>query len=154
VVEITAGSTSKYGAALDYNPTVAGSQTTFTYQILRFTAGDSLASLTSADATGTQSVFGVYISFADLGIAQGTMVYGYSIMANDVTNVTANLVDWNNTTYYPGSTPDTSGSIDLLAVNGKRWIPEPSTYGALFLGLCSTALGLRRWCRPRRSLIA
>ncbi len=150
VVEITAGAASQYGTALDYDPTTAGSQTTFTYQILRFQgSGDSLASLTSADATNTQSVFGVYISFADLGIAAGTVVYGYSIMANDVSNVTANLVDWNNATFYPTSTPDSSGSIDLLAVNGKRWVPEPSTYGAMFLGLSSLLLGARRWWLSR-----
>jgi hypothetical protein len=154
VVEVVAGATSKYGTALDYNPTVAGSQTTFTYQILRFTAGDSLATLNSADATNTQSIFGVYISFADLGIAQGTKVYGYSIMANDVTNVTANLVDWNNATYYPTNTPDTSGSIDLLAVNGKRWIPEPSTYGAMLLGICGAVAGVRRWRRQHGAVKA
>jgi hypothetical protein len=152
VVEITAGAASKYGAALDYDPLTAGSQTSFTYQILRFQGnGNNLSTLTQADATNAQSVFGVYISFADLGIANGTTVYGYSIMANDVTNVTANLVDWNNATYYPTNTPDSSGSIDLLAVNGKKWIPEPSTYGAIFLGIGSALVGLRRW---RKSLVA
>lgn len=146
VVEVVAGSSSQYGGALDYS-TAAGSQTTFTYQILRFTSGDNLTPLNTSDATNTQSVFGTFISFADLGIAQGTMVYGYSIMANDVTNLTANLVDWNNATYYPQNTADTSGSIDLLGVNGKKWVPEPSTYGAIFLGLGSAMIGLRRWRR-------
>jgi hypothetical protein len=147
VVEVTAGAGSQYGAALDWDPLTAGVQTTFTYQILRFTSGDSLTPLSIADTTSSQSVFGIYISFADLGIAAGTTVYGYSIMANDVTNVTANLVNWNNATFYPTDTPDTSGSIDLLGVNGRRYVPEPSTYGALFIGLTAMYLGWRRWRR-------
>ena len=147
VVEVTAGAGSGYGAALDWDPTGTGVQTTFTYQILRFTSGDNLTPLAIADTTGTQSVFGTYISFADLGIAAGTVVYGYSIMANDVTNVTANLVDWNNATFYPTDTPDSTGSIDLLGVNGRRFVPEPSAYGASLLGVMAALVGWRRYRR-------
>jgi hypothetical protein len=159
LVKVTAGASSGYGAALDYDPTTAGSQSTFTYQIMRFQGnGDSLSTLTQSDATSTQSIFGVFISFADLGIANGTTVYGYSIMANDViidppgpggANID-NLVNWNNATYFPQTTSDTTGSIDLLGVNGRRWIPEPSTYGAIFLGIGSAFAGLRRWRRNLR----
>jgi len=156
VVEVTAGAGSQYSATgLDWDPTTAGTQATFSYEILRFTSGDNLTPLNTSDALGSgQGAFGVYISFADLGIAAGTTIYGYSIMANDVTNVTANLVDWTNASFYPTSTPDTNGSIDLLAVNGKRWVPEPSTYGAMFLGLGSMLLGLRRWWLGRAALNA
>jgi hypothetical protein len=153
VVEITAGAGSQYSSTgLDWDPTTAGNQSNFSYEILRFASGDNLAPLSAADALGSgQGVFGVYISFADLGIAQGTTVYGYSIMANDVTNVTANLVDWTNTANYV-STPDSTGSIDLLGVSGKRWVPEPSTYGAMFIGFSSLLLGFRRWRQGRLAL--
>jgi hypothetical protein len=156
VVEVTAGAGSQYSSTgLDWNPTTAGTQSTFSYEILRFSSGDNLTPLSSSDALGSgQGVFGVYISFADLGIAQGTTVYGYSIMANDVTNVTANLVDWTNATNYSTSTPDTNGSIDLLGVSGKRWVPESSTYGAMFLGVGSLLLGFRRWRQGRLALSA
>ena len=156
VVEVTAGAGSQYSATgLDWDPTTAGTQSTFSYEILRFTSGDNLTPLNTTDLLGSgQGIFGVYISFADLGIAQGTTVYGYSIMSNDVTNVTANLVDWTNTTNYTTSTPDTNGSIDLLGVSGKRWVPEPSTYGAMFLGLGSLLLGFRRWRLGRLALSA
>lgn len=146
VVEITAGAGSQYSAtALDWDPTTGGTQAAFTYQILRFTSGDNLTPLASADATNTQGVFGVYISFADLGIAAGTTVYGYSIMANDVDNTVATLADWTNAANYRRNTSDASGSIDLLGINGRLYVPEPSTYGALFLGLGSMLLGFRRW---------
>jgi len=156
VVEVTAGAGSQYSATgLDWDPTTAGTQSTFSYEILRFTSGDNLTPLNTSDALGSgQGIFGVYISFADLGIPQGTTVYGYSIMANDVTNVTANLVDWTNTTNYTTSTPDTNGSIDLLGVSGKRWVPEPSSYGAMLLGLGSLLLGFRRWRQGRSELNA
>jgi hypothetical protein len=162
VVEVLAG-TGKYGAALDWDPTnTAASQTTFGFEILRFDGapgtGDSLATLntTAYTAAGSgQSVFGTYISFADLGIPQGTVVYGYSIMGSDVTNTVANLVDWTNNTNYSQATPDTgagNGSIDLLSVNGMRFVPEPSTYGAMFMGLGSLMLGFRRWRQAQRTV--
>ena len=156
VVQVTAGAGSQYSATgLDWDPTTGGTQSTFSYEILRFTSGDNLTPLNSSDALGSgQGVFGVYISFADLGITQGTTVYGYSIMANDVTNVTANLVDWTNATNYATNTPDTNGSIDLLGVSGKRWVPEPSTYGAMFMGFGSLLLGFRRWRQTRLALSA
>ena len=156
VVEVMAGAGSQYSATgLDWDPTTAGTQSTFGYQILRFSSGDSLTPMSSTDGFSSgQGVFGVYISFADLGIAQGTTVYGYSIMANDVTNVTANLVDWTIPANYSQSTPDSNGSIDLLGVSGKRWVPEPSTYGAMFLGLGSLVLGFRRWRQTRTALTA
>jgi len=121
------------------------------YQILRFNAGDSLSTL-DTNTTGGDSapgVAGVFISFADLGIAAGTKVYGYSLMANDTTTVVTNLVDWTNTASYrvdtpdaPGSTPN--GSIDLLGFNGRRFVPEPATYGAILLFFTVGVVAVRR----------
>ncbi|HWA26695.1 MAG TPA: PEP-CTERM sorting domain-containing protein [Lacunisphaera sp.] len=151
VVQVNAGATSKYSAnSLDWDPTTGGTQSTFGYQILRFTNGDNLSPLSTADGYSTgQGIYGVYISFADLGIPQGTTIYGYSLMATDVTNTVANLVDWTSATYYPTNTSDSVGSVDFLGVNGRRYVPEPSTYGALLLASAGAALGLRRWRRSR-----
>lgn len=141
-----------YGANLDYDPTTAGSQTTFNYTILRFTSGDNLTPLAvNSGNTSGQGVAGVFITFAQLGIAAGTTVYGYSLMAPDTTTTVGNLVDWTNSTYYPTTTPDTSGSIDLMGFNGARFVPEPSTYGAIFVGLTAAFFG---WRRQRRSVSA
>ena len=141
----------KYGSTnLDWDPTTAGAQTTFTnYRILRFNSGDNLTPLdVNSSGNTNQGVAGVFISFADLGIANGTKVYGYSLMATDATNTVANLADWTNTTYYPTTTADsTIGSLDLIGFNGRLFVPEPSTYGAILLGATVTLLGWRRYRR-------
>lgn len=137
-----------YGANnLDWDPTTGGAQTTFAnYRILRFNNGDNLTPLDVNDSGNTnQGIAGVYISFADLQIPDGTTIYGYSLMARDVTNTLANLVDWNNTTHYKTDTPDVgTGSIDLLSLNGRRFVPEPATYGAILLFFMIAAVAIRR----------
>jgi hypothetical protein len=72
-------------------------------------------------------------------------------MAADVTTSgnMANLVDWTNTTYYSSTTSGATGAggIDLSAVNGvlfNRKVPEPSTYGAIFVSATAAFLGWRR----------
>lgn len=128
----------------------------FNYNLFRYSNGDNLGSpyWNSNTETGTQGIGGVVISLSELGIAAGTTIYGYSLMAYDVTNGgnMANLVNWNNTTYYSSTTDGTTGGggIDLSAVNGvlyNRRAPEPSTYGAIFVGLGVTFFGWRRWRR-------
>jgi len=152
IVTVTSAS---YGANnLDWDPTTAGVQQTFAnYDILRFNnTGDSLTPLNLINTGNNQGVAGVFISFADLGIAAGTTVYGYSIIAPDLnpSATVANLADWDNATYYYQNTPDSTGSIDIMAFGGRRVVPEPSTYGAIFLTLTSSALGFRRWRRNQR----
>ncbi|AOS43763.1 hypothetical protein Verru16b_00819 [Lacunisphaera limnophila] len=133
----------------------------FGYNLFRYDSGDAMGAGTYWDnntETGSQGIGGVAVSLSDLGLAAGTTIYGYSLMGYDVTNGgnMANLVDWNNTTYYATNTTGQSGTggIDLSAVNGvlyNRRVPEPSTYGALLLGLSAAFFGWRRW---RRSLTA
>jgi hypothetical protein len=130
------------------------------YNLFRYSNGDNLGSpfWNSNSDSGSQGIGGVVISMADLGIAPGTIIYGYSLMGYDVTigsGTMANLVDWTNATYYPTNTTGATGSggIDLSAVNGvlyNRVVPEPSTYGAILLGLGLGGLGLRRWRADRR----
>jgi hypothetical protein len=126
----------------------------FDYNLFRYDNGDNFNSpyWDANNETGAQGIGGVAISLSDLGIAPGTRIYGYSLMGYDVTNGgnMANLVDWTNTTYYASNTAgDTgTGGIDLSAVNGvlyNRRVPEPSTYGAMFIGLSAGFFGWRRW---------
>jgi hypothetical protein len=134
--------------------------TDFTYSLFRYSNGDNLGSpyWNSNTETGTQGLGGATISMSDLGIAAGSTIYGYSLMAGDVTdggNV-GNLVDWTNATYYSTSTSGATGTggIDLSAVNGvlyNKRVPEPSTYGVIFVGLSAAFFG---WRRYRRSLSA
>lgn len=138
---------SSYGSSnLDWDPTTAGTQSTFAnYRILRFNSGDNLTPLdANSNGNTNQGVAGVFISFADLGIAQGTTVYGYSLMATDVNTTLAGLVDWTNTSAYLTNTSDTIGSIDLLSLNGRRFVPEPATYGAMLIAAVAAAIGWRR----------
>jgi hypothetical protein len=125
----------------------------FDYNLFRYDSGDNFGNpyWDNNSETGTQGIGGVVISMADLGIAAGTKIYGYSLMGYDVTNggSMANLVDWSNATYYKTDTTGETGTggIDLSAVNGvlyNRRVPEPSTYGAIFVGLTAVALGVRR----------
>lgn len=135
----------------------------FDYHLFRYANGSNLGSPYWNDnsETGAQGIGGATISMADLGITAGTTIYGYSLMAGDVTAATignnmANLVNWNNTTYYSSTTDGNSGGggIDLSAVNGvlyNKRVPEPSTYGAIFVGLSALFFG---WRRYRRGLSA
>ena len=132
----------------------------FNYNLFRYSNGNNLGSpyWNSNTETGTQGLGGTVVSMADLGIAVGTTIYGYSLMAYDVTNggSMANLVDWTNATYYATDTTGATGTggIDLSAVNGvlyNRHVPEPATYGAVFIGFVALVLG---WRRYRRGLSA
>lgn len=78
--------------------------------------------------SGTQKIGGVFISFNDLGIAPNVKIYGYSIIGYDLpANATsANLVDYNNSTYFPGNTSSATlqGGIDLIALTGVLSAPN------------------------------
>ncbi|MFZ4057274.1 MAG: T9SS type A sorting domain-containing protein [Ferruginibacter sp.] len=72
--------------------------------------------------SGTQKIGGVFVSFSALGVNNAQQIYGYSIFAYDLpTNATAaNLVNYNNSTYFPKTTGSATqeGGIDLIAVTG------------------------------------
>jgi hypothetical protein len=154
-----------YGGTLfELTPTGYGSTNVtadFTYNLFRYSNGDNLGGPSywnSNTETGTQGLGGATISMADLGIAAGTTIYGYSLVAGDVTSggSMANIVDWTNATYYSTGTSGATGAggIDLSAVNGvlyNRRVPEPSTYGAILVGLTAALLG---WRRHRRNFNA
>jgi PEP-CTERM motif-containing protein len=149
------------------------------YTVFRYKTGDNISawdnnvtggSIASTDQ-GTQGVGGTVLSLANLGISAGTTIYGYSITASDVYStstasvainaaISADLVNYMNTTYYPNDSSDNTstgndsdyGGIDLMDVNGVEFsttkpIPEPATYGMIFAGLGVLTVAI---FRPRR----
>jgi hypothetical protein len=141
-----------FGGPID-NP-LAGANAT--YRRSTFTNGDNLSGTATGSATaGTLELVGILIRFSDLGISAGTTIYGYSLMGGDVAPATAaNLVNWNNATYYPTNTdPAGYGNMDFMGFGAQisRPVPEPSTYGAIFVGLGAAFLGWRRFRRSSLS---
>ncbi|MFZ5494333.1 MAG: PEP-CTERM sorting domain-containing protein [Verrucomicrobiota bacterium] len=141
-----------FGGPID-NPQLGS---TGNYRRATFTNADSLAgTATNIASAGNLQLVGILISFADLGISAGTTIYGYSLMAGDTApTAAADLVNWNNVTYYPTNTdPAGYGNMDFMGFGAQisRPVPEPSTYGALMLSLTGLLVG---WRRRRRGLSA
>ncbi len=126
------------------------------------TNGDNLASGQSITTLDTNSgtpnsndlyLVGILIRFTDLGLSVGQTIYGYSLMAGDVTAGSASdLVNWNNDCVYLTNTDaNTWGNMDFMGFGAQisRPVPEPSTYGVLFLGAGLAIFGLRRWRQSR-----
>lgn len=71
---------------------------------------------------GNQNRGGVFISFQDLGVDSGQVMYGYSLFAYDLPTsaAPASLLDYTNTTYFPTTTSanTSQGGIDLIAITG------------------------------------
>jgi hypothetical protein len=80
----------------------------------------------------SQGIGGVMIKFSDFGIAPGTVIYGYSILAGDfpTTGTGADVVDYTNSTYFPTNTSGStsaggndmsviSGIVKILTISGK-----------------------------------
>jgi hypothetical protein len=132
------------------------------YLLSTTTSGDSLASnqsLTSLDSnTGTVGEYdlftvGILIRFTDLGLSVGQTIYGYSLMAGDVTASSgADLVNWNNSSVYRTDTDaSTWGNADFAGFGAQiaRPVPEPRIYGALLIVAGLTwAWAKRRRMRP------
>ena len=121
-----------------------------------YTSGDSLTGTPTTANLGTGlNLVGILIRFSDLGLSAGTTIQGFSLMAGDVPVTTAaNLVDWNNVTNFSTSTdPATYGNMDFMGFGAQisRPVPEPSTYGALFIGATLLFLGVRRYRRDHQT---
>ena len=121
------------------------------FQIVRYGLGDNLSVDDTAVTVGSagQGLAGLLFQLSAFGIAANTTIYGYSILSTDGTVVTtagSSLADWTNTTFYP---TNSAPGIDLSGINGQMYskTPEPSTYGAIFIGLTGVFLGWRRWRR-------
>jgi hypothetical protein len=121
-------------------------------------SGQSIATLDTNSGTPNSSdlyLVGTLIRFTDLGLNVGDTIYGYSLMAGDVTaSSSTDLVNWNNSSVYRTNTdPTTWGNMDFMGFGAQisRPVPEPSTYGALLLGAGLAFFGLRRWRAARRA---
>lgn len=140
------------------NPISAPGTTDARYLRATTTSGDNLnasQSLVTIDTSGDGTLnnndlylVGIVIRFSDLGIAAGTTIQGFSLMAGDVAVTTASsLVNWNNTSVYLNNTSDANyGNMDFMSFGSKviRPVPESSTYGAIFMGLALAGWWVRR----------
>ena len=102
-----------YNNTSSANPVADG---TYNYFLFRRTGSSSLK--VNQHITD-QGIGGVAFRFADFGIANGTKIYGYSIMANDFNSTSgADVVNYNNSARYPTNTSESVGGLDILAVLG------------------------------------
>ena len=124
------------------------------FRLFRYNTGDTISSSTLNTEVQRQGVGGLLVTAADLGLVSGTQIYGYALMAADVTATNSTqLLDWTNATYYPTTTDALTGGggIDLASMNGVAFavVPEPAAlaplavFAALF-GYCNYRRAQRR----------
>lgn len=119
-----------------------------------YTNGDNLSGAASGVTAlaGPLNLVGILIRLSDLGITAGTTIQGFSIMAADVAPTTAaDLVNWNNATFYPTNTAAAGvGNMDFVGFGAQisRPIPEPSTYGLILIAGVIAFVLLRRRQAP------
>lgn len=128
----------------------------FNYRFFRYANGDNLTANTDSAATATQGIGGIVISAADLGLVLGQTIYGYSLMAVDVTaSNSAELLDWTNATFFPTTTDGNTGGggIDLAAINGLLFaaVPESVPTSALVAFILVTAFSWHKRKTGNRS---
>lgn len=132
--------TNSYG-----NPPVTPSSS---YDIYRNnTAGGTDLDVLGNAAISNQGVGGVLITLASFGLSPGTTYYGYSVFALDVTygGNTANLVNWNNSSFFPQNSSLSGNDVDMVASGASVFVivPEPSVV-ALMMGSVATLFLSRR----------
>jgi hypothetical protein len=99
------------------HPTIANGNHDLLVYVLRKEATDPRL---KASAAIDQQLGGVFFSFADLGIAPGQTIYGYSLIGPDgIANPTSTqLLNINDPSVYPTNTTEAQGGgLDLIAVN-------------------------------------
>lgn len=155
-----AGNPTAYGTLLKVPGNWGGASNPiadFDYRLFRYSNGNNLTASTANSEVGTQGIGGLVITMADLGLTNGTTIYGYSLMAMDVTATnSAQLLDWTNATFYPTNTDGTTGGggIDLAGLNGMAFavipesVPSIGLLGA-FVALVSLVHQRRKTQRPK-----
>lgn len=87
------------------------------YLVMRKEGGSTL--LQPSDIAKNQGIRGHFFSLTDLGIAVNSTVYGYVLFAPDGPTVSADILDWTNTTKFPQNSENTTtGGLDLIAGGG------------------------------------
>lgn len=127
------------------------------YRLFRYSNGNDIGTSTANTETGRQGVGGLLISAADLGLIAGTQIYGYALMAADVSATdSTQLLDWTNGTYYPTTTDGATGGggIDLASLNGVAFAVVPETGALLPLLAFGVAFGCAHFRRTRRARAA
>ena len=125
------------------------------YRLFRYSNGDNITATTDSTSTATQGIGGIVVTAADLGLVNGTTVYGYALTGYDVTaSNSAEILDYLNSTFYPTTTDGNTGGggIDLASFNGLEFavVPEPAAVPALlFVGIIFGGYNLLRARRAR-----
>jgi hypothetical protein len=138
------GNPTAYGTLLAVAPGWGGATNPiadFDYRLFRYDNGDVITASTLSTDLGTQGIGGIVLTPTDLGLTIGSTIYGYSLMAIDVTATnSAELLDWTNGTFYPTTTDGATGGggIDLAGLNGMAFIavPEPVPSAVLLGAFC------------------
>lgn len=108
-------------AAANYGNNVGAS---FNYLILRKNPAD--ADLLMMNNSTSQNRDGVLLRFSDLGVANNTMIYGYSLFGPDViVSPATNLVNYSNATNFPTTSDLSGGGLDQVSVTGL-WVTNAS----------------------------
>ncbi len=112
------GNPTSFGSVLSVNASSYGNNivSAATY-VMRKDASDN--TLRPFSMVTTQNIKAVFISFNNLGIVPNQKIYGYSLMAADVTATTSpQLLNYTNNTYFPRNTTTTAGGMDLASAPG------------------------------------
>jgi hypothetical protein len=152
------GNPTAYGSLLKVSPGWGGATNPvadFDYRLFRYSNGNNITASTANSEVGTQGIGGIVITRTDLGLTVGQTIYGYSLMAMDVTATnSAQLLDWTNATFYPTNTDGTTGGggVDLAAVNGMLFSTVPETTpSAMLLGEFALIAALVERLRRRKA---
>jgi hypothetical protein len=121
------GNPSGYDAAVSVTAANYGSGVggVVNFITLRQNPGDP--GLLFMDALTSQNRDGVLVRFTDLGVANNTRIYGYSLFeTDDVFSPTSDMVAYTNAAYFPTTTDNgSSGGLDPLAIAGL-WVTNAS----------------------------
>lgn len=112
------GNPTSFGPVLSVKATAYGNaiMTASTY-VMRKDVADGL--LRPFSLVGAQAIKAVFIRLTDLSVGALQKIYGYSLMADDVTATTsAQLLAFTNATYFPRNTTTSDGGMDLAAAPG------------------------------------
>jgi hypothetical protein len=119
----------------NYGSSIGGA---LNFLVMRENPGDG--HLLLMNNTANQNRDGVLLRFTDLGVAEKTGIYGYSLFGTDVTVTPAtNMVDYTNTTNFPTGSDFSNGGIDQIAVTGL-WVTNAS-----YVVLADEVDGFQAW---------